>query len=288
VISGPFALALSAGMIATVNPCGFAMLPAYLSYFLGLTGDAARTDRTAGKTLARAFVVSGALLLGFLTVFGTFGIVIRGFGVSADDILRYARWPATAIGVVLVLVGIALIAGWHLPFATPRMNAGGRTTQLRSMYVFGCSYAVTSLSCGSAPFIATVVGSFRRNGFVSGVFVFVVYAIGMGLVVTALTISMALAQQGFLHTLRKAMAFAERAAGALMVIAGLYLVYYWGFEGGTKDNAISRLQSRVESWFGSRSNWTLISLFGGIVLIGVLVVLTARRSPAMESNTHAP
>ncbi|MFN7150094.1 MAG: cytochrome C biosynthesis protein, partial [Microthrixaceae bacterium] len=23
-------------MVATVNPCGFAMLPAYLSYFLGL------------------------------------------------------------------------------------------------------------------------------------------------------------------------------------------------------------------------------------------------------------
>ena len=30
------ALAFSAGMVATVNPCGFALLPAYLSYFLGL------------------------------------------------------------------------------------------------------------------------------------------------------------------------------------------------------------------------------------------------------------
>ena len=36
MIRGHLALAFSAGMIATVNPCGFAMLPAYLSYFLGL------------------------------------------------------------------------------------------------------------------------------------------------------------------------------------------------------------------------------------------------------------
>ncbi|HSJ36530.1 MAG TPA: hypothetical protein VLB85_15900, partial [Acidimicrobiia bacterium] len=27
--------AFAAGMISTVNPCGFAMLPAYLGYFLG-------------------------------------------------------------------------------------------------------------------------------------------------------------------------------------------------------------------------------------------------------------
>ena len=37
------ALAFSAGMVATVNPCGFALLPAYLSYFLGLEEAELRT-----------------------------------------------------------------------------------------------------------------------------------------------------------------------------------------------------------------------------------------------------
>jgi cytochrome c biogenesis protein CcdA len=31
----PVGLAFGAGMIAAVNPCGFAMLPAYLSLYLG-------------------------------------------------------------------------------------------------------------------------------------------------------------------------------------------------------------------------------------------------------------
>ncbi|MGD9755164.1 MAG: cytochrome c biogenesis protein CcdA, partial [Acidimicrobiia bacterium] len=50
----PLALAFAAGMLATVNPCGFAMLPAYLSYFVGLEDDpsAAGADRTVLRSVA--------------------------------------------------------------------------------------------------------------------------------------------------------------------------------------------------------------------------------------------
>jgi len=44
------ALAFTTGMLATVNPCGFAMLPAYLSYFLGVEsadGKCATEDITS-------------------------------------------------------------------------------------------------------------------------------------------------------------------------------------------------------------------------------------------------
>ena len=48
MIDAPFALALTAGMVATVNPCGFAMLPAYLAYFVGAE-DAADDDEDAER-----------------------------------------------------------------------------------------------------------------------------------------------------------------------------------------------------------------------------------------------
>ena len=32
--SASLTFAFTAGLVATINPCGFAMLPAYLSYFL--------------------------------------------------------------------------------------------------------------------------------------------------------------------------------------------------------------------------------------------------------------
>ena len=54
-------LAFSAGMVAAVNPCGFALLPAYLAYYLGLesSGDAAAPPR--GGELGRSLAVSGAM-----------------------------------------------------------------------------------------------------------------------------------------------------------------------------------------------------------------------------------
>ena len=64
-------VAVVAGMVATVNPCGFAMLPAYLT--LVVTGAA---DRTRAQLLARALGSSALITLGFVTVFGLFGIVI--------------------------------------------------------------------------------------------------------------------------------------------------------------------------------------------------------------------
>ena len=60
VFSGPFALALTAGMAATVNPCGFALLPAYLSAFVGLDDG----DEVALVTQSSEEQLRGALFGG--------------------------------------------------------------------------------------------------------------------------------------------------------------------------------------------------------------------------------
>ena len=73
MIEAPIALAFAAGMVATVNPCGFAMLPAYLSYFMGLDNDAPRSRAAA---VASAFHVGSIVSLGFLLVFGVAGLLI--------------------------------------------------------------------------------------------------------------------------------------------------------------------------------------------------------------------
>ena len=95
MIDAPLALAFGAGLVATVNPCGFAMLPAYLSYFIGL-GDEGEQARSA--TLRRALLIGTTMASAFLVVFGITGILITaGFRAVID----WIPWIALLIGVAM-------------------------------------------------------------------------------------------------------------------------------------------------------------------------------------------
>jgi cytochrome c biogenesis protein CcdA len=246
--SGPFAVALAAGIAATVNPCGFAMLPAYLAMFLGEDATAAGGSRVSG--VGRAFAVSATLTAGFVAVFGLFGLIIAPLAISIE---RYLPWATIVIGIALVGLGVALLMGRRLTLHVPKLSKGGTDGGMRSMFLFGVSYAVASLSCTIGPFLAVTSTTLRGQSTVSGVATFVVYALGMGVVVTALTVGVALAKAGLVNRLRRALPHVNRFSGGLLVLAGAYVAWYGWFEvrvlngGGSEDPIINRAIS-FQSW----------------------------------------
>ena len=89
-------------------------------------------------------------------------------------------------------------------------------------WLFGISYAIASIGCTLPIFMAVLFGGlFVDNGFVAGTLGVAIYGLGMGLVLTALTITLALAEGGLLAVLRRAMPWVDRAAGAFLVLADL-------------------------------------------------------------------
>jgi cytochrome c biogenesis protein CcdA len=68
---GFLVFALSAGAVATLNPCGFAMLPAYLAYFPGREDG---LDPPGG--LAAGVQGGAAMAFGVLAVFSAIGAVL--------------------------------------------------------------------------------------------------------------------------------------------------------------------------------------------------------------------
>jgi cytochrome c biogenesis protein CcdA len=221
MLEGPFALALAAGMAATVNPCGFALLPAYLAAFVG-------DDHQPGAgAVPRAFAVSASLTAGFVVVFGLFGAVISPLAVSVE---HYLPWATIVIGVALVGLGLWLLAGRQIVLHVPKLNRGGRDGSLVSMFLFGVSYAIASLSCTIGPFLAVTSSTFSSGNVASGIGVFVAYALGMGAVVTALTVGVALARAGLAARLRTALPYVSRFSGGLLVLAGGYVAWYGWFE----------------------------------------------------------
>ena len=283
MIDGRFAYAFAVGMAATVNPCGFAMLPAYLSFFLGT--DRVDEREPAALAVGRALKVSAVMALGFVTVFGLVGIAFRS---AASTIAKYARWPTLGIGALLMIVGLALVAGWHIPWSTPRIEAGGKDRSARSVYLFGLSYAIANISCGIALFIGLMSSTLTRSGFVSGVAVFLFYGLGMALVIGTLTVSLAFAKNGVVRRLRWLMTKVDRISGVFLIIVGAYLVYYWTFnittDSGTKTTTGGGLANRVGDWALSLQNWItdvgpyrLGAILGGIVAAALLFTVVRRR-----------
>jgi cytochrome c biogenesis protein CcdA len=150
----PFGLAVAAGMLAAVNPCGFALLPAYLAFLVSGDGPAGQ-----GVAVRRALGATAAMTAGFAAVFGVFGLLIAP---AAGQIQRHLPWVTIGIGLTLVGLGGWLLAGRSLPGLRLRAGTGPAVTRTAvSMATFGAAYAVASLSCTIGPFLAVVVTSFQ-------------------------------------------------------------------------------------------------------------------------------
>ena len=222
MIQAPIALAFAAGMVATVNPCGFAMLPAYLSYFMGLDDDG---DRSRVSAVRSALTVGSVVSLGFLVVFGITGISIT---VGFRSIIDWIPWLALVIGVGVIGLGIALLRGADLNVSLPKAKRGRQGKDVRSVFAFGVSYAVASLSCTLPVFLTVVAGQVTQTNLVSGLITFLVYGLGMALVLVALTVALALGKSSIVGRFRSLLKRVNAISGAILIVAGVYIVWFWG------------------------------------------------------------
>lgn len=281
LIDASVGLALTAGSVAAFNPCGFAMLPAYLGFFVR-----DEQQQTAGRSsaVARAFVVSIAMTAGFMLVFGAFGLLIDGASVAVGEI---TPWLTVGIGIVMVPTGVILLLGRDIKVRLPRLQRGGGDRGLPSMCLFGMSYATVSLSCTMPVFLAAVSGSFRSDGFLSGLLSYVAYALGMGLVITTITVAIALARDGVVRRMRRALAYLNRVAGGLLVLTGLYVAYYGYWEIRILDghDAPEGPVAWVSDW-SARATQRIddIGLLAvSVALVALVAVGIARRRPRRVS-----
>ena len=223
---GIFGFTYAAGMVSTVNPCGFAMLPAYLGLYLGAAdaagGVASTTSRVRQAIIVGLLVTSGVLLL-----FGTVGIVLSA---GLTTIRSVIPWLGLIIGVVLTFAGAWVLLGGKLnigAFSRAASHMGdARKTNLRGYFLFGLSYGTASLSCTLPIFIA-VVGFGTTTSFLSALGQFIIYGLGMGTVILVLTLGMAVFKGAMVGGLRKALPYIQPVSAAIMLLAGSYIVFYW-------------------------------------------------------------
>jgi cytochrome c-type biogenesis protein len=279
----PFAFAFTAGLVATLNPCGFAMLPAYLSYFMGLDETDGHPTSAAVSGL-RALQVGGIVSLGFLTVFGLAGVLIT-LGVQA--IVEAMPFIAMAVGVGVVALGIAMLSGRELRVRLPRASKAPAGRRTGGVFAFGVSYAIASLSCTLPVFLVVVAGTIPQLGFVAGVATFLIYGLGMSVLLVVVTVALAFGKQALVTRLRRGSAHVNRIAGGILVLAGGYIVFFWvatlNSEVGTQPAAVAwveQLSSRVTNLVADAPVAIGTGAIAVIAIVGVGSFIAARRATA--------
>lgn len=212
------AVAFTAGMLATVNPCALPMLPAYLGWFI--TGDEA--GRQAGGAVPRAVAVALSVSFGFVAVFGALGALATAASAQVEEV---TPWITPVVGLVLVGVGVALVSGRSVKLPLPRLDVGGGGRGAAAWVLYGASYAVVSVSCTLGVFLVHVSTTFGRS-WATGLTQLAGFAAGFAVVLVALSVSVALARGSFTAAVRRVSAHAGRLGGVLLVATGLYLVWY--------------------------------------------------------------
>jgi cytochrome c biogenesis protein CcdA len=227
---GLLAFSFTAGVFAFFNPCGFALLPAYVSYYLA-SGEEQR-PRGPLRTLIRGLSLGTAVGAGFITVFTVLGVIVSLLSGALGPLLP---WVGAGVGVGLFVLGALLILGrahLKLPMIermaarlAPRGNPHPREQGLPFYYLYGVAYALASTSC-TLPVFLIVVSSALASGLLGGLIQFGAYALGMTLMMIGLSVITVFSKEAIQHLMGPVMRFVRWAGAVGVMAAGAYLIYY--------------------------------------------------------------
>lgn len=287
----PIGIAIVAGALAGINPCGFPLLPAFLSLYVGADEDSLPR---APSRLAQGLIVGALVTMGFLAVFVVVGVPIS---YGASQLTRAIPWSGLGLGLILLVAGIVVVAGRRLPFLRPPQLTAGRTRRVRTMVGFGAAYAVCSMGCTLPIFLAVIGASLATAGAVEAATVFGAYALGMATMIIALSVGAALLKDGLASRLKRLLPYMHRIAGAMLLLSGAYLCYYWArvlwapAQALATDplvGAVSGFAGWVQRSAASGSGRLMVLLAGGLVAVAITVSLWKWMAPASATPTGTP
>lgn len=270
-------LAFGAGMLAPVNPCGFAVLPAFLAYG---TGSAAATGtRGTWGRLAGGLRSGLALTLGFTATFTVVGLLLAA---GMRSLIGAIPWLAAVLGAVFGVLGLVMLIGLKVPMGIPLLGRIGASRRPGGMIAFGVGYALASASCSLALLLAVVTQALAGTGPATVFLVFAAYAAGSAVLLLTLAVVTAFASTLISRYLRHLLPHMNRITGAILLLSGGYLLVYWLPQllgGGPGTSALSGAAGSLSGWISS--NQLLIVIVAGAVVAvavtGVLVQQTRSR-----------
>jgi cytochrome c biogenesis protein CcdA len=205
-------LVFSAGVLALFSPCGFPMLPGYLSYYLGKK-----------KTIETAVSSGIACTLGLIAVFSVIGV---GVALAGSVVTQYIPVLEVIAGSLAIVMGISMLLNIKFPTLF-RISRAPTQKGLPGLFLYGIAYGLATLGCSAPIFFSTLFYALTSGGFLAGIITFVVYAIGMGLPILLITILLAKTKTQLLARVMNVMPWFEKISSVIIIAIGIYLISYY-------------------------------------------------------------
>ena len=252
--SSIYLFAIGAGVMVFFSPCSFPMLPGYMSFYLAnkkqrvgeFNEKAARETLPDGLAAAAGLMgvllLIGILLVPFVSVIGGFipvpelvvGALILTMGVimvmeyDSAKIVQPFRNLMSAIAssqpMMIVKGGIesGIKATTGKEFSFSNGEAGTRT----GLFWYGVAYGSAASGC-VAPVVVGLLTASISKGIITGLLVFLIFSATAGALMVAFTMVVAASESTIVDKLKASTRQIEMAGGMVMIIVGLYLMYYF-------------------------------------------------------------
>ena len=252
--SSIYLFAVGAGVMVFFSPCSFPMLPGYMSFYLANKKQrTGKFDETAAREtlpdglaaaagLAGVLLLIGILLIPFVSVIGGFlghlelliGIVLTGLGVvmvmeyDSEKIVQPFRKLVAQIGSSAPALmakqgiekGIKATTGKDFSFSD---NSDGTRVGL---FWYGVAYGSAAAGC-VAPVVIGLLTASISQGIITGLLVFLIFAMTAGILMVAFTMMVAASETTIVDRMKASTRQIEMAGGIIMIVIGIYLMYYY-------------------------------------------------------------
>src|SRR3989338_8151401 len=219
-------LAFSAGLVSFANPCGFALLPVYITYYFKNEG----LEKTSLFRRISAGLIFGLMVsLGFAAAFSLIGIIVAYIG---RGLLKYVGWFDLSIGILLIVIGFIYLfnldAKIHFKKLTnfgEKLKSNKLKNKYASFFLYGMGFAIASLCCTLPIFLLVVTAASKASGVLNGIAVFIIYAAGMSFFMIMFSLAVALSKTAMEKLLKRWMPYIYKFGAVIVILAGAYLVY---------------------------------------------------------------
>ncbi len=207
------------GVVAFFAPCAVALLPGYISVYITRETSA---NPQANRKLYRGLKLALLSILGILVVYSIAGVLI----VLASQLLKtYMKWITIGMGGVLIILGGLMTAGKNIAFSI-NVNQPTDTSEIREAFLFGIAYAIGALGCLFPLFLVVATQAMSAPTVLLGSSYILAYFAGISLMMISAILLSTFARDFFMKYLRKILPRMDLITGTLLIIAGLYVIYY--------------------------------------------------------------